>query len=431
MTSPKLGSSAGDERAWDVVVLGAGILGSSTAWHLARRGMRVVVVERESQPGQGSTSRSTAIVRQRYSHPAAMALAFEGLRTWQRWSELVPPDAEGRRARLVRAGVLFLLPAGDAGTARIARDMNALGIAVEWLNRDQLEARFPALRFSQQEPVEGLLEPEGGYVDDPVRATEDVARAALEAGARFLFGLRVSEVVTTWEAGAPRVTGLRTSRGETLSCRAVVNCSGPHSGLVNLMARTPLGLTTAPLRQQVIQARAPRLADRLGRLPVIADLLNGFYLRPDPERVRVGAVWPQDERDWVSDPDAASEEIQPDYLEAKLAALARRVPGIELDQVRGLTGLYDVTVQDWYPIVDRTDTHGYFVAIGTSGAWFKAGPVIGWLASELVAAAFEGRDTDREPLVPTLPLTGHPFPLALLSRRRSPVALEYGGGVLG
>lgn len=93
--------------------------------------------------------------------------------------------------------------------------------------------------------------------------------------------------------------------------------------------------------------------------------------------------------------------------------------------------MYDVTAQDWYPIVDRTDTRGYFVAIGTSGAWFKAGPVIGRLAAELVTANLAGHDTDREPLEVALPLTGFRFPMALFSRRRKPVELQFGGGVLG
>jgi glycine/D-amino acid oxidase-like deaminating enzyme len=81
--------------------------------------------------------------------------------------------------------------------------------------------------------------------------------------------------------------------------------------------------------------------------------------------------------------------------------------------------------------VDRTETRGYFVAIGTSGAWFKAGPVIGQLAAEMVTASLEGHDTDGQPLEVTLPLTGYRFPMALFSRRRQPVPLAYGGGVLG
>jgi sarcosine oxidase subunit beta len=164
---------------------------------------------------------------------------------------------------------------------------------------------------------------------------------------------------------------------------------------------------------------------------VLADLLNGFYLRPDPERFRAGAVWASEQHDFVADPDGASDVVDEEFLEGKLEALSQRVPGLEVDEVSGLVGYYDVTVQDWYPIVDRTDTAGYFVAIGTSGAWFKAGPVLGWLVSELVVSWLEGRDTDRDPLDPRLPLTGYPFPLSVFSRHRAPVALEYGGGVLG
>lgn len=418
-------------RSTDIVVIGAGILGASAAWHLAQQGLQVVVLDREAQPGLGSTSRSTAIIRQRYSHPAAMALALEGLRTWERWDSLVPADSAGSRAHLVRTGVLFLLPAGEPSTSRIARDMLGLGIAVEHLDRAKLAARFPAMRFPNGEAVEGLHETEGGFVDDPTRASADAARAAQAAGARFQLGETIAEVLTVWEGGQPRVTGVRTARGDTLAAAAVVNCAGPHSGHVNLLARTPLPLTTAPLRQQVIDARAPALGRLPGPLPVVADLLNGFYARPDAARFRVGAVWPQDEREFVPDPDAGSERVGDDYFATKLEALHRRMPDVELEAVGGKVGYYDVTVQDWYPIVDRTDTRGYFVAIGTSGAWFKAGPVIGWMLAQTVAAALAGRDTDANPLELTLPHTGHPFPMSLFSRHRRPVALEYGGGVLG
>lgn len=78
---------------YDALVVGGGILGCSTAWELAARGLKVLVIEREHTVGHGSTSRSTAIIRQRYSHRAAMALALEGLRTWERWSETVPPTS--------------------------------------------------------------------------------------------------------------------------------------------------------------------------------------------------------------------------------------------------------------------------------------------------------------------------------------------------
>jgi glycine/D-amino acid oxidase-like deaminating enzyme len=89
----------------------------------------VALVEREPAVGMGSTSASTAIIRQRYSHPDAMALALEGLRTWERWPDLVPPDADGARAALRRVGVLFLLPAGEPTTGPLIEAMRSQGIS--------------------------------------------------------------------------------------------------------------------------------------------------------------------------------------------------------------------------------------------------------------------------------------------------------------
>jgi glycine/D-amino acid oxidase-like deaminating enzyme len=414
----------------DAVVIGAGILGCSTAWQLAERGMSVTVVDREPEPGRGSTARSTAVIRQRYSHPAAIALAHEGLRWWERWADLVPADEHGRRAALRQSGVLFLLPAGEPSTPTLADSMRSLGVEVERLDLDALRARFPSLRFADGEAVEGLLEPRGGYVDDPARAARDAARAAERRGARFLLGSGVAEVSTEWRGGRLGVRGLRTARGDRIDAPVVVNCAGPHSGWLNLVARSPLALTTAPLRQVVVDGTAPAMAGVLDRLPVIADLPGGFYLRPDPACMRIGALLPRDETEFLPDADAVA-DAEPEAVAARLAAARRRLPGLELEGCRGIVGVYDVTVQDWYPIVDRTDTDGYFVAIGTSGAWFKAGPVIGHLAAELVSAALAGRDTDREPLEVELPLTGHRFPMSAFSRRRAAVPLAHGGGVLG
>jgi sarcosine oxidase subunit beta len=306
--------------------------------------------------------------------------------------------------------------------------MRSLGVELELLDRDALAKRFPRLHWPQGEAVEGLLELRGGYVDDPEAAARDAARAAERKGARFLLGTPVAEVLTRWNGGRLEIHGVRTKAGERLEAPVAINCAGPHSGWTNLLARSPLPLTTAPLRQVVLDGTAP--ADDLARLPVIADLLSGFYLRPDPDRLRIGALLPREENDWLPDADEVP-EAEPAIVAARLEAARRRLPRLAPGACRGIVGVYDVTVQDWYPIVDRTDTLGYFVAIGTSGAWFKAGPVIGMLAAELVRATLAGRDTDQEPLEVALPRSGYRFPMRVFSRHRRPVDLAWGGGVLG
>src|SRR6185436_6791 len=115
---------------------------------------------------------------------------------------------------------------------------------------------------------------------------------------------------------------------------------------------------TAPLRQIVVDGRAPSvgalprrtIAGDAGPLPVIADLPGGFYLRPDPERIRIGAVRPEDETEFLTDADASDAPVPSETIPARLEAAKRRVPGLAVEGVRPVIGVYDVTVQDWYPI---------------------------------------------------------------------------------
>ncbi|MBI4866236.1 MAG: FAD-binding oxidoreductase [Candidatus Wallbacteria bacterium] len=416
----------------DCVVVGAGVVGCSIALALARRGYLPLVVDRAEDCGQGSTKLSTAVIRQRFLHAPAVALALEGLRVWQQWPEFLGVEDPRGMALFREVGVLWLLGGPAPRLPALAHMMETVGAKAELLDAGRLAGRFPQLHIPEEpSTLNGLYEPEGGYVDDPALATHNLRVAAEAAGARFLFGTRVTEVTSRFSAAtgvARQVTGVVTSSGSAISAPVVVNAGGPHSGQINLMARSPLALATAPVRQQLLEGPAPGLMHAPTHLPVLADLPGGWYCKPDAHRFRVGSLDPRDELDFQADPDRVDPVVSAAFRKDKLSGAAARLPGAKLRSPRPMVGVYDVTVADWHPILDRTDLDGYFVAVGTSGAWFKGAPVIGHLMAELVEAVRDGFDHDRTPLLVRLPYTRNLLDLGFFSRRRSPIAAA---GVLG
>jgi glycine/D-amino acid oxidase-like deaminating enzyme len=134
-------------------------------------------------------------------------------------------------------------------------------------------------------------------------------------------------------------------------------------------------------------------------------------------------------QEFMDDPDDVDGTITDAYRERQCLRLMQRFPAVRLGPPRGVASCYDVTVRDWYPIVDRTDLPGFFVCIGTSGSSFKTAPVLGRLTAELVQSAEEGRDTDRDPLQFDLPRAGMSVDTAFLSRRRG--EMRTSGTVIG
>lgn len=178
--------------AADVVVVGAGVMGSAVGLELARQGMRVVVVDWGKVPGQGSTSASSAVVRFNYSTVDGVAAAWESLHIWSEWAEHVEAPTGSVLACLRRTGMVML----DAPTSPRARTLalfGQAGVPSEQWDADTLRARVPALDPSRFWPprridddafwsgptgeLGALFTPDAGFVDDPVLATRNLAAA--------------------------------------------------------------------------------------------------------------------------------------------------------------------------------------------------------------------------------------------------------------
>jgi sarcosine oxidase subunit beta len=387
------------------VVIGAGIIGAATGLELRRRGYDVVVLERAPSAGVGSTALSSSVIRCHYTRSDAIAVALEGRHVWQNWADYTGLKAP--RAKYHPVGVLFLLNTGRSGSgveglgvkaemdehdlAHRFEMMDTLGVGVEQLTVDDLRSRFPTMTFPEENVV-GLFEPQSGYVAYPTDAVMDLQDAGERAGVEYRFGVDVYGAETRWDETGRVIEAIwcQTAEGrQRVDCDVVVNCAGPDSHDLNIAVGCPLPLSTVPLRQFIIEGEWKGHGGQ--PIPAMADLAGGFYLRPDRDVFKVGAVLPEDHVGFLrSSTDGAEpgevEAFQDEFLER----MRLRVPTIELSNVQTRVAAYDWTVADSYPLVGGTDVGGYYVSIGTSGAWFKSGPVLGSMIAEIIARDLAG-----------------------------------------
>jgi len=429
------------------VVIGAGVVGSAIALELARRGWDTTVVDRGPGPGHGSTAASSAVVRFTYGTVAGTAMAYEGASWWEHWVDHVDLPAGTALTTFVQCGMVFF--DDPSGLARASAEVLAeVGVAHEWWSVDELHRRLPHLAtgswfpptlvddpaFAAPAAAElggALFTPEAGYVSDPQLAAQNLADAAVRAGA----AVRVRAEVVAVERDDRRVRGVLLADGTVLDADVVVNAAGPHSTVVNRLAGVldDMRVSMRPLRQQVTHVRVPEGAiEPVARHPATADLDGGIYFRPDHQALLVGGVEADcDPLVWLDDPDAFDLELDAAEWEAQAYRLARRIPGLGVPHDRrGVVGVYDVS-DDWMPVLDRSSLDGWFMAVGTSGNQFKNGPIIGHCMAELIGAVRDGLDHDREPLVVRGPYRDLDIDLGTFSRWRAVTDEQRERGVLG
>jgi glycine/D-amino acid oxidase-like deaminating enzyme len=386
----------------DVVVVGAGIIGSSIAYQLSRHGVSVIALDKGAGPAEGSTGASSSICRCRYTHPEVVRLAYHGQQAYGSWEEFT--GLSDVRSGLHRVGVLWMLGESTEVVDAAVDKLVSQGVEAANLGPDDVAGRFPALStcaapFDMTGNVEHvcspgeafLFESGGGYVD-PVGANQDLIEATVARGGEVEFNSRVVEVAREGE----RATGVILEGGETIGADLVINAAGPWCNQLNALAEVDLRWTLTPTRIQTVYRPWP---PDLGPLPVGADASTGIYFRPESagQQVLVGSVLAEDEEEVVDDPDSFRRVPDADFTQMKLAAFHHRIPALEArGNVSGIAGLYTINREDVHPVVGPTGRDGFWVANGFSGHGFKLAPAIG----SMVAQAFTGVSTDFDTDVP-------------------------------
>jgi sarcosine oxidase subunit beta len=349
--------------AADVVVIGGGIIGAATAYHLARRGCTDVVILEKDLLAQASTGLSAGGIRQQFSHPANIRLSQEAVRVFERFEEAFGVDVEFRQV-----GYLFLAQSEEVwreflANVEVQRQYN---VPVEVLSPEEIQSRWPYLNVDDLRG--GTFCAEDGYAD-PYMAAMGFAAAARRLGVRIEEQTRVTAVCV--EAG--RTVGVETTRGR-VAAPVVVNVAGPWGGEVAQMAG--FDLPVKPYRRQVFVTKAFEPIAK--PVPMILDIEPAFYFRGEGPGVLMGMSDP-------AEPSSFSTNVDYRFLERVIEAAIHRAPLLEEAEVlRGWGGLYAITPDDNPIIGPLPGLEGAYCAIGFSGHGFQQAPAVGRILSELI-----------------------------------------------
>ena len=351
---------------YDVIVIGAGVIGSSVAFHLASLGAGRVLVLDRSQVGAGTTSQSSGILRTHYSVIENVELARSSWRAFEHFAEYVgDPEAS---AGLVRCGYLIASPDGPRLEAlRSALDgQRAKGIPVQTLDAAQAQALLPIARFDDAALIG--YEPEAGFADAYLTAT-GFARSARRLGVKILEGVEVQQLLH--EHG--RVSGVETSQGRFLS---PVVISTQNIWARDIERWTGIASPVRAERHTVLALQGPQ--DYSYRMPVYKDLGSHGMLYCRSYGGRQMLVSEGIAGQTLEVPDNEQGEVSMDHVVDVGLQVAERFPSYEsAGLASSWTGVYDVT-PDWNPVLGRLPgMEGLVVGYGFSGHGFKLSPSVG------------------------------------------------------
>ena len=351
----------------DVVIVGGGIVGSSIAYHLTAAGCgNVLVIERETSHGKGSTGKSMGGVRAQFATPVNIQMSLYSIPFYAAFEETLGYPC-GYRAQ----GYLFMATRESHMNylrANLERQM-ALGLKTARLvSAGEIRSLYPQLRGD--DIVGGSFCSTDGFVD-PYSAMNGFMSWAADHGAR----LWKNTAVTAIKVERTRVTAVETTRG-TVQTNTVVNAAGAWAA--EIASLVGIELPVVPLRRMLVPTEPfdqfPHTA------PMIIDMTNGFHFRP--ESLGFLLAW--------NDPEETpgfKTEFEPSFIEKVLTRAADRVPVFEnvaVNPKRAWAGLYEVT-PDHHCILGAVDeVRGFFLANGFSGHGVMHAPSTGKILSDLI-----------------------------------------------
>ncbi len=347
----------------DIVIIGGGVMGASAAYHLAKRGMKnIVLLEKEDLFGTGATGRCAGGVRYQFSTEINIKLSLESLPLIERFKDEIGQDVSYRQCG-------YLLVATNEKDAHLfklnVQLQNQLGVQTQLLSGDEVRARLPLMKF--EDAIAGTFHQKDGMVD-PNSVVAGYISAAQKMGVKALtraevMGIRVS---------SDQVEAVETAQG-VIQTRMILNAAGPWASQIGEMVRVQIPVV--PIRRQMFTTNSMKEIPE--DFPFVIDFAQSLYFHREGEGLLIGMSNQNEKPGFDQNVD---EEFELENFEAAIA----RMPLLErASRVSHWAGLYEVT-PDAHPIFGGSNIKGFAICTGFSGHGFMHGPIAGKLMSEYI-----------------------------------------------
>jgi len=349
-------------RTADVVIIGGGVMGTSTAYHLALKGCRnVLLLEREPFFGIQATGKCAGGIRYQFGTEINVRLSLLSLPMLDRFEEEL-----GQPIDLRYCGYLFLLtsPADVAAFRQNVEMQHRLGVMTRWLEPEEIARMVPLINL--EGVLAGTFHERDGLAD-PNSVVQGYVSGARRLGARLLNNVEVTGI----EVAGGRVRGVVTNRGR-VAAPVVVNAAGPWAGEVGRMAGVEVPIV--PVRRQiVVTGPIPEVPPDF---PFVIDFAQSLYFHREGPGILTGMSNP-------NEPPGFDQSVDEEWELVHLEAAMKRMPILEKATLAShWAGLYEVT-PDAHPILGRVpELEGFYIIGGFSGHGFMHGPICGLLLAE-------------------------------------------------
>lgn len=372
----------------DVIIIGGGVQGASLAFHLAQRGLKVILLEKKFV-GAGATGRSSGLVRMHYDNVVDSSLAWESFKYFYNWKDIV-----GGECGFTRTGFIQIVARDHQDKLRANVAMHQrIGIPAMIITAEDVKRLAPA--FVTEDFDVAAYEPESGYAM-PSDTASALTAAARERGARLIQDCAVTGVKVT----DSKISGVETAQGDFFA-PVVVNAAGAWAGQVNRMAGVDIPYDT--WRHDTLFVNRP--AEIGPSHPTVIDFPQNLYFRPEGGLTLVGL---EDGNPLGESPDNDTDHARTGFVERAIDRICLRVPVMDQGSLHSAHGGYDGITPDQHPLLGAAGPEGFYLDCGHSGTGFKTSPAVGRCMAELIVDG-AAKTVDISPFAPDRFARGMPF----------------------